>query len=899
MSRTAGTSTIEQKDASSQAAFAGLRHRSWWHLCWLAAIFTVALALRLWFNFAAAHPNCAVSCDASEYLRNALALHRLAELPSGFWQLGFSCLTGQAGNEIEQQVRQRLGFLAEMHQSGPVFPLFLLVSYSLTGARVDPADWLPPVAAQCLISALTCVLIALIGSYAWDRRTGCLAGMLAAVYPAFIINSGRLYSETFSAFLLCGLAWTVLRGFSRPGNGYPMLFLTGVTAASLELTRSVMFLLCLALLPLIYMQNRDRRPLSAVAVLLLGFATVVVPWWAVEKLAFGKTSLIVDRVGHYNFSVGNNVDTQGWLSYPYPDLTGIEQKSYPALARQSLGRSPERWLKLMLDKPVRLFKLPWNDFRLNVGPFGPAMQAAFHQILLLLAAAGGAIALTTAAGNRAPDRRQRRCRLVVAGILAFHLVYLFFITVPRYNLTAMPFVLLFSAAGTVGLLTLLCRRASRPYAAAALCAGVVLFVAARAEIIPLVASLFLLSSAEICLVAAILLKTLCVVAWLLTFWRLSRFLTGDLKVARAVLLWLGAVLFLVTCLPLRAHGRWYEWRCPLEAKGERVTQRIRLPAEALPFQPDAHCYLMIDCDGACDGLAVSINGQTLATGLIPGLALQPELKPASAGADGHLRRECEYIFDCLTQAAGISNRNLRQWYLIPIPRELLPPSRKQNYLTVSVTKTAATQTTLFGTYDLADNQLHIPSATLCSWEKAFYGVENDAGLTDTRYDARILRSRYAGEQEQSKDLSPCPGRQSGAYNIRLLVARCPAEPVGSGGQTLASFAGPPIRLAATGTASRNIKLDALPCYGPSDCWLITVSGEIKSSHADTSAGIDVLAQFQPDRSRRSATYKSVWTPRTLTAAPQWQSFEFTLPLQPGYFPGTLTNLAVRLRLNPQ
>lgn len=883
-----------------QAAFAWVRHRSRWHLCWLGAIFTVALALRFWFNFAAAHPNCAVSCDASEYLRNALALNRLGELPSGFWQQGLACLSGQAGKEIEQQVRQRLGFLAEMHQSGPVFPLFLLVSYSFAGAAADPANWLPPVAAQCFISALACVLMALVGSYAWDRRTGYLAGILAAVYPAFIINSGRLYSETFSAFLLLALAWAILRGFSRRGNGYPILFLTGVTAASLELTRSVMFLLCLALLPVIYIQNRDRHSLWAIAVLLLGFATVVVPWWAVEKLAFGKTSLIVDRVGHYNFSVGNNVDSQGWLSYPYPDLTGVEQKSYLALARQSMAKSPERWLKLMLDKPVRLFKLPWNDFRLNIGPFGPGLQAGFHQMLLLTAAAGLVLSFGTGVGIP-PDARQRRCRLVIAGILALHLFYLLFITVPRYNLTAMPLVILLSAAGLRTFTLLLKERPSRVPAALAAGAGLALFASARTDFIPLLASTPFLKTAAGWIAASILLKALCVAVFLLALWKLLPYLAGSLKTAKAVVFMLGVVLFSTVCLPARAHGRWYEWRCQLTQAGQQITQRIPLPPEAMDSLQAGHAYLLIDSDGAPEQVEISINGQPLSGPLVPSLSLVPELKTILPSASGNLVRECEYVFDCLSSAAGISNCDLRQWFLVPVP-----PGVYEHQLTVTVRQKSGPATTLFGAYDLGDGRAYIPATTRYSWEKAFYGVENDGGFTDTRYDTMLNKARHdgasatgAGFHERAQpDLSPDAGRQTGAYNIRLLV---PALPTGESTrnaellpppQTLCSQFYSGVDLDARNNYGGRIVLRSLPRYTTSDWWLVTVTGQIRAVRQNEEAGVDVLFYFQPDSRGVPARYRSPWTPRAVSTGPEWKPFAFTVAVAPGSFPGALQRLEV-------
>ena len=76
-----------------------------------------------------------------------------------------------------------------MHQSGPIFPLFLLSTYAVAGRPFDSKNWFPPLAAQSLLAALSCVLIAATASLGWNRSVGMVSGILAALYPGFIVNS--------------------------------------------------------------------------------------------------------------------------------------------------------------------------------------------------------------------------------------------------------------------------------------------------------------------------------------------------------------------------------------------------------------------------------------------------------------------------------------------------------------------------------------------------------------------------------------------------------------------------------------------------------------------------------------------------------------------------------------
>lgn len=847
---------------------------------WLSVIVVLAAALRLWFNFATEHPNIAFSCDAAEYLRNAQTLSTLAHMPEGFWTKALSCLLGTASPETISSVRSAFSTFGDFFISGPVFPLYLLTCYTLTGTACDISNWTVPVAMQCLLTSLTCMLIALIGAHCWDKKTGITAGLLAALYPAFVLNSGRLYSESFACFLLCVTVWLIVRGISLNGNPAAGILLTGTTALALQLTRSIMFVLSLALFPVTFVQNRTRKPWLALALLLIGCALVALPWLGLQQLAFGRGGLVVDRVSHYNFATGNNVDTQGWLSYPYPDYSGVEQKSFLQLAKENLKKSPTRYFKLWLDKPLRLFKFPWNDFRTAIGPLDVYAQVLTHQCLILLSCLGLLLGFVVQAKSR-PAFRQIISRSFLLALLLFQSVYLAFITVPRYNLTIMPLIILFAAAGAVTIAQLISGGARR-MATISTASLIILLASQKLDVLPFVVQLLGAQRAFSGMLVVCAFKALALIVAACAIWRLIAELSGLRQLARFGTIMLSLLLFPLICLPLRAHGRWQEWQCPLVEPGQVANQTIAIAPERLNELKSRQCYLMINAASAGElnnGLVLKINGQATDCTAIPNLPFLQDLTKMTKQGQNGLYLECEYIFECLTFAAGTSNMDLRQWFLVPLPPSIISEQASGEPLKVTIEKTSNQPTLLFGAYDTTAGSKAIPSPILYSWEKAFYGVENDRGFTDTSLDMTVP---VASGAPSGNDLSPMPGLQSGSLYIRMLAAPKADSAKGAFLSRLCRYPIP---------ASKNVKVTVLPQYRQGDCWLVRLSGSARANFAPVDTGMRVTFRSK-GADGAIYSYDTPWCPRKILSSGHDANFDVAFPLVPSALPGKLQELEI-------
>lgn len=864
-------------------------------------IFALALALRYWYVFQEPHINVASVSDASEFLRNTQAMLNLAALPTTFLPDAVNALTSaNASPEQLAQIKQSLSPLKGLYISGPIIPLCIAFTYLVSMTPFSFANCTPPLVGNIIVSALTCVFFALTANHAFDKKTGALTGILCAIYPAFIINSARLYCETLAAFLLSVVCYLTVRAFAKELSAKDTAIsaiLTGMFAACLQFTRSITVFISLALIPIMLLQQGLRKGLLALPLFLFGFALIALPWLGLQQLTFGSAGLVVDRVGHYNFFMGNHVDGAGFVSFPYEDGTDVEKRSLPQLAKEAISRSPSRWLHLMLqDKPLRLFKMPWNDFRAPLGPIDFRWQSIIHQLILLLASIGGVLALVV--GAAATDKRGmgmllRRtnpvtpAKIFLLSIIALHCAYLFFITVPRYNLTVMPVIIIFAAAGLTGLVALARERGGFTTTLGIIVSGLFLFAVAS---IPLAAFVQLFGAKQVfaCLVLQCTLKFFAIASLAFCLWQSISTFTAEAKrtgsvappragalLGRGLVVGLFGVAVLTLVLPARGHGRWDEWQAPLTA-GRSAEQRLVLPqriSSDLANQARS-IYLLVDTNSAdsAQGLRIKVNGQALDAPVIAGNSLidQNDFTMFMNIPTGGFMREGEWIFRCLTAPSGIQNADLRQWFIVPVPAELVAGKKE---VTVDIVSNRGDEAApiVFGNYGSKLGKSVIPGVNVYSWEKTFFGVENDRGFCDTRYDARLTDDQSV---PQLKDLSGALGMQSGRFNIRLLVDTPEqSQKVVTTPQQIAAVTAGELRLSKLLPPSK-VTMDTLPAFGPDDWWLVRVRGEARRRTGNGHVAFDVKA------SDGSTFYQSPWA-GTLSVGQNWRTFDMAVPIMPG------------------
>jgi 4-amino-4-deoxy-L-arabinose transferase-like glycosyltransferase len=840
------------------------------------SVFSLTVLLSLWFNFGTQHINCINSCDASEYIRDANGLITALQSPPPVW-LGavIQCL----GLEARGAVAPQFAGLGELVKGGPIFPAFIALSFIASGTHSDYA----PVFFQCILSAIAAVLVAATAERAYTRQAGWIAGVIFALYPGFIVNTGRLYSESFGVFLFACVLYLAMREFEGK-NSLRHLFWLGFALICLQLTRSTMTVLTLTMLPICWCQQPREQRLKGTLVLLAGMLSVLVPWAVLQQAALGKASLVVDRTGNYNYFIGNNQKGQGWLTFPYPDGANVEKKSLEYLTEKAVTDSPSKWAKLAFDKPVRLFKFPWNDWRVPIGPVSPSMQVMFHQLVLALCFLGIPLSFATI-GDATPGTRQKAWqRGFLLGLLLMSLSYLSFITCPRYNLLAMPLVILFAAAAVSSLAQLSGQRMRQVGALSVTL--IALFFVARLTMMPYIVAAGIKPALALILICSI--KAVFLIASVAAAFALLQSLSGKQTVAKVLTVVLAIVVLPFVCLPLRAHGRAFEWKCPFTAAGQRIEQMIPLAPRSLAELSSRQCYLLIDGNGTrslTPGCTIEVNGVKVDGPVIPGLDAVQDFSQLKRVSNGNIFFEGEYIFDCMSLLAGRSNSDLRQWLLVPVPAAAFAPTHGvlPSALHVVLQRTAADtnavvdrQAAIFGSYRSGDSKDPVPTVNSYSWEKAFYGVENDNDLTDPRLDdwRTVAADRFV-----DRDLSPDSGKQSGAYSIHLLV---PPRATGSEFKLLQRVQTPFVKQANGQSGSEVLQL---PAYGPGDLWAVRIS--CPAVPKDTKLRVTIGS----DKDGRQVIYSPRWFPRKV-GVDHADSFDYCFLLAPGELPGKLNFLRV-------
>lgn len=812
-----------------------------------ASIFLGALLIRLWFSLLDGHQVIAWSCDAYEYLQYAGALGELLRQTPQFFLDCFGVLAGVADSSTKQSLAALMAPLAEpVSRGGPLFPLFLAAAFAVSGAPAAADNLFAPILAQAALSSLTCVFIAMTASRLFGNRAGVAAGALAALYPGFIVNSLRFYSESFATFFVSLiLALTVsLLGEKNSRRSLLLGLILGVSLAFAQITRSVLVLVDpLVLVVLLFagartgtMGNVLRRTIPAIVG---GLALVILPCMALQSLATGGANPVPNRLVHFNLFVGLDVNAQGYLSFPYPDGRGIEEKSLPQLIAMRASESPGRFAQLLSGKPVRLLKAPWNDFRTPVGVFGYDAQVLFHQICLLLGAAGVILGLFY--------QSKLAGKAFLLSVLAAHGAYFFFDTIPRYALTAMPVVLVFAGAGFT---LLLLRRRALP----AIVSGVLFLVICRSSLEAVLIELAH-PGLDLALVFATGIRVLLFGVFLYFLWRTASSLCQLSMRRRLVLACLSMVCLPFVCLPLRAHGRPGEFETAVMG-GSPASQTIALPAQ----RGQRAFFLLFDCrDWKTLGqdARVSVNGTLLDSPALPLLPFLQNLDSPIVDGSGRMTYEAEQICLAVQSVAGGADLDMRQWFMMPVPAELV--ARAGDRLEVELRRNRHRPGGLFGGFKCRPDRARIPSVARFSWDKAFYGVESDSGFSDSRFDETIAVASERGARELNIRLLACPLSNGPVSTLPGTRVAAPPSPELSGS----------VELACPGEFSRDT------------IWAVRVKALVENGSEKT---VQAPVNFSVLVGQETSRYMTGFVPTSLDLEPGANRVDFAFPVKPSSFP---------------
>jgi 4-amino-4-deoxy-L-arabinose transferase-like glycosyltransferase len=194
-------------------------------------------------------------------------------------------------------------FYQRFFWQGFFYPFYLAVVYFFTGGSMLWARLI-----QIMLGSLLCVLVFRLGARLFDRRTGAVAGAIAALYGPLVFYDAELLDAGFSAVWAVVLVLLVLK--ARDAKGLRTAALVGVCGGLSVVTRATFLPYFVAACGwlLFAWRARSARPALVAArggLMLAGFLAVALP---VAQLCYRATGdfNFLSESGPINLYIGNN-----------------------------------------------------------------------------------------------------------------------------------------------------------------------------------------------------------------------------------------------------------------------------------------------------------------------------------------------------------------------------------------------------------------------------------------------------------------------------------------------------------------------------------------------------------------------------------------------------------------
>ena len=229
----------------------------------------------------------------------------------------------------------------------PLVPLIILLSFKFFGIST-----LAPQLLNCIISALSCPILAVVGVKLFDRKTGLVAGWLLAFYQAGVFYSTVILDVPFTTLALVVSLWAV----SNPNLRISLI--TGLILSLGILGRGTLLISAISIIGWLIIKRQYLAGVTMSLTLILCLMPIVA-----RNAAYGAPAITTN--GPINLWIGNNPDANG----TYNIHKGGEAYAITMAIAESDGKwlnhimeyirtQPLDWLQLTLQKAVMFFFLP-------------------------------------------------------------------------------------------------------------------------------------------------------------------------------------------------------------------------------------------------------------------------------------------------------------------------------------------------------------------------------------------------------------------------------------------------------------------------------------------------------------------------------------------------------------
>ena len=382
----------------------------------------------------------------------------------------YPTVDGRAYHERALEILAGNGIGSQIPYQDPLYAYFLAGLYALFGPGSPGVLFV-----QALLDASTAVFVYWIARRVFDDRIALIAGLIAASYKLFFYYDVQLLKVPLTLFLITLTLLLVVEAQRRGGFRW---FAAGVSLGLAALTRGNYLLFVPFLLAWMVFAHRSspRRGTLAVGLVTLGLAVSILPvtlrnYWVGDDLV-----LITSQAGQ-NFYIGNRRenDTGRYLAPPFVTPNPLHEESdFRAEAERSTGRTlkPSElsrfWFREALaeigDDPTRFLRhtalktaLFFNHYEIPDNQSYSFYREYVTPILKLPLPTFGALLPLALVGIGLGWRRRGAPPLVLF-FLSYTASGILFYNFSRYRMPVVPVVIVFAAAGLVGVADGLRRR---------------------------------------------------------------------------------------------------------------------------------------------------------------------------------------------------------------------------------------------------------------------------------------------------------------------------------------------------------------------------------------------------------------------------------------------------------
>jgi len=329
----------------------------------------------------------------------------------------------------------------------PLYPLFLAALIAATPDGAVRAI----VVLQALMGVLTCYLVYRMARSKFGERAGRIAFLLCAVYPFFIFYIGLFLTET----IFC-LLYVLLNLFldKCAGKFGPLWAAAAGAALGLAaLTRSELIAFPLMALPIWVLAGENRRRRFGAAIIATLVMAVVLSPWVMRNASIFNGRIIAGstRLGHDLYEA-NNPDADGGIMserIDWENAAGLSRGARISDAKYEVSKdsilrakalawikeNPGRFLALIPQKQWRMWRPVPASAEFSNWYF-VAVSVISYLPVMLLAIAGVWLLRKRARGQLWP---------FLVPVIFIILVHCVFLGSMRYNLPAVPFIIILAA----------------------------------------------------------------------------------------------------------------------------------------------------------------------------------------------------------------------------------------------------------------------------------------------------------------------------------------------------------------------------------------------------------------------------------------------------------------------